>query len=252
MTTVFANALFLFMTLASVTAISGMTKIYDEYAGKRHETLRNEDGDVCLVPPKAIDEDDCETKHSKVGMLDPYDIANLTVYKDWKNETMTLNGETIPVAKGHITWPLPLGRKTKFSVLPSLFPREKIDKVLGVLRRYKNFDGDIDSVDRMPTHEIFVHNGDKYGASKPHVHGDKTRLRVRKKLRKMLKPIEDKITAIVRATWPERCNRKKKMPPLLLSHPALPSQGTKVTRHPPRWPSHRHLRHVVRRLRPRL
>ena len=159
MTTVFANALFLFMTLASVTAISGMTKIYDEYAGKRHETLRNEDGDVCLVPPKAIDEDDCETKHSKVGMLDPYDIANLTVYKDWKNETMTLNGETIPVAKGHITWPLPLGRKTKFSVLPSLFPREKIDKVLGVLRRYKNFDGDIDSVDRMPTHEIFVHNG---------------------------------------------------------------------------------------------
>ena len=159
MTTIFVNALFLFMTLASVTAISGMTKIYDEYAGKRHETLINEDGDVCLVPPRAIDEDDCETKHSKVGMLDPSDIENLTVYNDWRNETMTLNGETIPVAKGHITWPLPLGRKTKFSVLPSLFPREEIDKVLGVLRRYKNFDGDIDSVDRMPTHEIFVHNG---------------------------------------------------------------------------------------------
>ena len=41
----------------------------------------------------------------------------------------------------------------------------------------------------------------------------------------------------------------EKMPPLLISDPALPSRRKKNARHPSRWPGHRHLRYVVHRLR---
>ena len=146
--------LLLFMMLASATNVHAKKRV-------RHpaEELINEDGEVCLAPPKTIAEDDCATKHSKIGRADPDDIVELTVYKDWINETMTLKGKKLDVAKGCITWPLPLGRQTNFSVLPGLLSKKKIDKVLSVLRRHKSFDDDTDSVDRMPTHEIFVHEG---------------------------------------------------------------------------------------------
>ena len=123
------------------------------------EQLTDEAGQVCLAPPKSIDEDACEEKHSKVGRADPDDIAKTTVYQDWTNGTIKVDGKTLPLARGSITWPLPLGRMTNFSVLPGLSTAKRIDKVLKVLREYNTFDDDMDSVDAMPTWEIFVHEG---------------------------------------------------------------------------------------------
>ena len=123
------------------------------------EQLQDDDGKVCLAPPKSIDEDACEAKHSKVGRADPENIAKTTVYQDWINGSIVVDGETLPVASGKITWPLPLGRVTNFSVIPGLSPAKRIDKVLKVLREYNTFDDDFDSVDAMPTWEIFVHEG---------------------------------------------------------------------------------------------
>ena len=123
------------------------------------EQLQDDDGKVCLAPPKSIDEDACEEKHAKVGRADPDDIAKTTVYKDWINGSIVVNGETLPRAQGKITWPLPLGRVTNFSVIPGLSAKSRINKVLKVLREYNTFDDDMDSVDAMPTWEIFVHEG---------------------------------------------------------------------------------------------
>lgn len=149
----------LFPLLLFILLVSAMHVHANDKQVHQAEDLRNEDGDVCLAPPETIAEDDCTIKHAKVGRTDPRDVVKLTVFEDWTNGTMELKGETLNVARGCITWPLPLGRQTKFSVLPALFPKRKIDKVLSVLRRHKTFDDDTDSVDRMPTHEIFVHEG---------------------------------------------------------------------------------------------
>merc|ERR1719174_59574 len=81
---------------------------------------------------------------------------------------MTLKGETLHVSEGSVTWPRPLDRETKFSVLPGLMSEEKIDEVLSLIRSSNvAFDDDPDTVDAMPTQEIYVHNGGKPGAGKP-------------------------------------------------------------------------------------
>ena len=123
------------------------------------EQLQDDDGKVCLAPPESIDGDACEAKHSKVGRADPENIAKTTVYQDWINGSIVVDGETLPVARGKITWPLPLGRVTNFSVIPGLSSAKRIDKVLKALREYNAFDNDFDSVDKMPTWEMFVHGG---------------------------------------------------------------------------------------------
>ena len=159
--------LLLFMMLILVATTEFLGNVHAE-EHHEHQKLRNEDGEVCLAPPtygEAANKDDCATKHSKIGLVDPDDIAQATVYKEWTNKTTTLNGETLAVSEGSITWPLPLDRETKFSVLPGLLSEEKIDEVLSLIRSSKlPFDRDLDTVDAMPTQEFYVHEGPLYSS----------------------------------------------------------------------------------------
>ena len=158
------NELLLFVMLVLATTTEFLGNVHAEE--HEHHKLRNEDGEVCLVPPtdgEAVNTDDCAAKHSKIGLADPDDIAKTTIYKDWTNKTMTLKGETLHVSEGSVTWPRPLDRETKFSVLPGLMSEEKIDEVLSLIHSSNvAFDDDPDTVDAMPTQEIYVHNGPLY------------------------------------------------------------------------------------------
>ena len=212
-------------------------------ARKRHVMqqleIKNDDNQLCLAKSAIVAEPDCATKHSKIGLVDPSEIRKVTVYDDWTNGTVELNGEILNVSEGFITWPAPLERATEFSVLPGLLTKETIDKVLSLLHPSKvKFDTALDTVDAMPTREIYLHDGmlglfwhlfvtwtiihallshvcvcvyiwtgDRLGGGKEEKGQNKKRRRLRKKLLKVLTPVEEKITAYVRKTWPEVCNR---------------------------------------------
>ena len=75
-----------------------------------------------------------------------------------------------------------------------------------------DFNNEPDTVDALPSHEIFVHEGSDDVTEL--LSGDdgttKERVNIRKKLRKIMNPIEDKITKIVREIYPEVCDRSDK------------------------------------------
>lgn len=134
-------------------------------ARPKRQRISDDDGKVCLATYTSEDEkEDCATKHAKIGLVEPSDVAQTTVYSDWTNGTVTVKGETMRVSRGSITWPAPLERETKFSVLPGLLPSDTIDQVKSLLNPSKvDFDKTLDSVDAMPTREIYLHDGHGLG-----------------------------------------------------------------------------------------
>ena len=126
----------------------------------------NADGaEVCIANKAFGGEEDCATKHAKIGQVDPSEIRKMEIYDDWENGTISLKGEKLAISRGAITWPAPLERRTEFSVLPGLLSQKTINKVLSLLDKRKNpkateFDTALDTVDAMPTREIYLHEGE--------------------------------------------------------------------------------------------
>ena len=133
----------------------------------------------------------------------PSDVEPMAVYGDWTNTTeRDTHGNPQVVAEGSITWPHPLNRETKFAVLPGLMKQDEVEEAMEVLEADGiagiGFDENVDSVDAMPAHEYFVHNG-KHDI-------------VHKGLHDILKPVQDRMTAYVRKRWSvQRCARQRSM-----------------------------------------
>ena len=135
----------------------------------------------------------------------PRQINKLQVYNKWTNTTVQLphSKVSITVANGHVTWPAPINRITKFSVIPAIMPASQVQRALTILRKVP-FDTGLDSVDAMPTQELYIHKGG-HGMETEDV-GYQSRQQARKKLAVILAPIEAQITEYVRHNWPNVCD----------------------------------------------
>ena len=138
--------------------------------------------------------------------LKPKHVAKLRIYNQWDNSTTTLGRtkESYRISHGSVLWPPPVNRSTKFSVISNIMTSNTIKNVLRLLKT-SNFDIGLDSVDAMPTHEMYVHKGPLEIMSNEDV-GVPSRDKVRTKLRKLLAPAEARITEYVRTNWPNACD----------------------------------------------
>eukprot|EP00587_Corethron_hystrix_P001982 CAMPEP_0113319966 /NCGR_PEP_ID=MMETSP0010_2-20120614/13954_1 /TAXON_ID=216773 ORGANISM="Corethron hystrix, Strain 308" /NCGR_SAMPLE_ID=MMETSP0010_2 /ASSEMBLY_ACC=CAM_ASM_000155 /LENGTH=633 /DNA_ID=CAMNT_0000177635 /DNA_START=92 /DNA_END=1990 /DNA_ORIENTATION=- /assembly_acc=CAM_ASM_000155 len=157
--------------------------------------------------------------------LRPSDLPGPTVFSSFgANYTIDLPAGRFIVAPGTVKR---VNRKSRssissdFFVLPSLVERSNIDEVLTLLRNYASenaFDEDPDTVDGMPTYEIFLDNDTIRGkqaekGGKPLDSDSRallTRRPLREKLNKIIQPIlNDKVTPFVRAQYPDICDGEK-------------------------------------------
>ncbi|KAL3915473.1 MAG: hypothetical protein SGILL_005637 [Bacillariaceae sp.] len=91
---------------------------------------------------------------------------------------------------------------TEFSILPSSLRRESVDELLEILNSYPHLDEDPDTVDGMPTYEVFVESPELYSPSNKIRDSDPNfvpkRKELRAKLQKILQPyLTDIITPFV-------------------------------------------------------
>jgi TPR repeat protein len=136
----------------------------------------------------------------------PSEINKLSMYMDWKNTTVQLpfSKKSFTVAKGYVKWPRPINRVTKFSVIPSVMTHQKVKNALKILRTV-DFDIGLDTVDAMPTQELYIHKGGHEMSTEDA--GYQSRSGARSKLTKLLAPVEAIITEYVRHNWPQVCNK---------------------------------------------
>jgi hypothetical protein len=98
-------------------------------------------------------------------------------------------------------------------VLPAVMSAEEVSSVLALVEETP-FDGSTDSVDGMPTRELYLYtssqetavtsHGDEE-ADRPHLSAERHPLRLA--LGRLLQPAQDRITAFVRETFPDKCAR---------------------------------------------
>jgi phosphatidylinositol glycan class W len=91
------------------------------------------------------------------------------VFSDFvSNTTVTLrNGKNVRVLQGSVTQINNLhddsvSLATEFSIVPRILPREDVNSLLQIIQSYPHLDDDPDTVDGMPTYEIFVDSPDLY------------------------------------------------------------------------------------------
>jgi len=163
----------------------------------------------------------------KKGTLQPSDIS-ITLFEDWiSNHTVTLsNGVTQEYAYGavpQINTPLNTTTTTTtthdasssarksidFSTvygLPQLVDSLSVEKMLGILKSFPHeLDQLPDSVDGMPSYEMFIKSKDPLTQETPDI--AKERHDIKQQLDDIINPlIEDRITPLVRQLYPDVCN----------------------------------------------
>jgi len=149
------------------------------------------------------------------GLLRPEDLPGPAVFDRWtENATVNLPGAPRQsVAHGAIAQPGNTGDLTTFSVLPQVVPSATVSAVLELMRSVPlaALDADPDTVDGMPTYEMFMEThdlGHKKGGkpldADPRSFAQRQPLRDRVKA--LLQPIlDERITPFVRAQHPEVC-----------------------------------------------
>ena len=168
--------------------------------------------------------DDIITSEEKWKKMKPYDLPPPYLFSDWSNTTVNIvvgDDEVTPVrvATGSIVQPGTDKYYSTFDILPGIIPRETVASVLDLLRGQKGdgstslpLDEEPDSVDGMPSQEIFLDNiglrrGEMSKAGHPE---DLTRRnKLRASIRKFLDPIlYDKITPYIRQRFSELCGNE--------------------------------------------
>ena len=161
----------------------------------------------------------CESSSTrKIGELRPKDLPEPVVFTSFQNSTTDLPvGRTQVVAQAlvnQINKANDARVDAKLSVLPSLVDQKSVDKMLGLLRNHSSLDQDPDTVDAMPTYELFMESPelDSGMAGMKVLDSDPTSLAQRRALRKQImsitKPIlEERITPFVRSLYPEACSK---------------------------------------------
>ena len=88
------------------------------------------------------------------------DDIRLDVYDQWRE----VNVSGTRVLDGYISWPPPLKKKTRFSMLPGIMSRDEVRRVLELVdpvgKPRLALNENLDTVDSMKAHEIFIHQGD--------------------------------------------------------------------------------------------
>ena len=169
-------------------------------------------------------DDDITSDEERWTKLKPSDLPPPYLFSDWSNTTVNIVDDdddvtTIKVATGSIAQPGTDKYYSTFDMLPGIIPRETIAAVLDLLRGQKGdgstslpLDEDPDTVDGMPTQEIFLDNdGLRSGeSSKGGQPEDMSRRKaLRSSIRKLLDPIlYDKLTPYIRQRFSERCGNE--------------------------------------------
>jgi TPR repeat protein len=169
----------------------------------------------------------CESSRTRrmTGELRPKDLPAPVLFTSFQNSTISdlPVGRTQLVAQGivnQIHKPNSTSVDAKVSVLPSLVDRNSVNKMLDLLRNHSTFDQDPDSVDAMPTYELFIDSPDLHsgmaGGGMKVLDSDPTSLAQRRALRKQImsitKPLlEERITPFVQSRYPEACAGKGHM-----------------------------------------
>lgn len=165
-----------------------------------------------------------------IGTLRPSDLPEPVVFTAFTQNT------TVTIPNSHRQQKIATGTVTQinnvknpntqnnvmvdFAVLPQAVNRSSIEKILQLLRSYNDWDDDPDTVDGMPTYEMFVHSPELYPESsssseKTMKHRDTDpqflpkRKQLREQLTNIMKPYLDEIiTPMVHQRYPKACTSK--------------------------------------------
>mmetsp|Transcript_62315 Transcript_62315/g.140933 ORF Transcript_62315/g.140933 Transcript_62315/m.140933 type:complete len:265 (-) Transcript_62315:1256-2050(-) len=152
----------------------------------------------------------------ETGHLRPSQLPAPLTFQDWgpENSTWTLPGGPQQVAEGAIGH---FGDKSarnvsSFAVLPGVVPRSTIDQMLALLESPAAgaFDRDPDTVDGMPTYEMFIDSFDLSNGkpSDRDPHSFAARRPLREKLKALTQPILNAyLTPFVRQRFPAACGK---------------------------------------------
>ncbi|KAL9184164.1 hypothetical protein ACHAXT_002250 [Thalassiosira profunda] len=99
------------------------------------------------------------------------------------------------------------------AVLPQALNRSSVEEILQLLRAYNDWDDDPDTVDGMPTYEIFVENPTLYEPSLKYRDTNpqfmEARIALRQKLSAIMQPyLDNVITPLVHQRYPEACTSR--------------------------------------------
>ena len=233
-------ALFSVISFTLIVSLSGGAVQQEQIIGEKTGgpdsscALSNEDLLTCV-----------QRTAGQVGTLRPSDLPAHEVFTDWASRKGRQNGtiriphyaKPLHVAHGSILQSSAAdsfelhaadgqaafygggGREAKFSVLKSIVNKSEIQGMLKLLRRLESqFDTDPDSVDGMPTFEIYTEKPDAeweandMATSHMRVIGNPKRGMGRDPLRKILQRraraiLEERITPYVRQAFPQACGR---------------------------------------------
>eukprot|EP00941_MAST-03F_sp_MAST-3F-sp1_P004726 g4726.t1 len=112
------------------------------------------------------------------------------------------------VVEGAVTWPEPLASmNSKFDILPGIIKREDVEKIHELLLESKiPWNSEPDTVDSLPTYELYVHEGDNENIpAPPNDQFKEEKKKLREELQILMDPIEEQLTTIVRSRFPEQC-----------------------------------------------
>ena len=132
---------------------------------------------------------------------------------------------TVTAREASLSWPPPHldHLSSKFAVFPSLATRDEVAAIRGAIQARGPslaFNMEPNTVDAMPQQEIYLHQGERFSGNEKdddqddRLGSDPTfstrtakaeRRAFRGELRELMKPIEDRITAVIQARFPKVC-----------------------------------------------
>ena len=149
--------------------------------------------------------------------LRPGDFPPLRLFHDFaENVTVSLPGtESQQVALGQIPQLGYTEDKSEFTVASGILPRKTVRAMLKLLQSddMGELDGDPDTVDAMPTREIYIDNVELRTSGVSKANQEPTaqaisRRPMREALKNLTQPIlDERITPLVRRLFPEACGR---------------------------------------------
>jgi len=173
---------------------------------------------TCTSP----NEPTCSTFPNLNRTLRRSDLPLPIPFTDYENTTISLpNGIQQHVASGKVTQINNVNDAqdilADLAVLTEAVDRSSIEDILGILGEYEDYDDDPDTVDGMPTYEIFVDNPELYTDTPTLKHRDfdpryvNERKILRAKLDNIMKPyIDDVITPIIHKRY-SKCSNPNRL-----------------------------------------
>ena len=134
--------------------------------------------------------------------LTPNEALRLNIFDNFTQDQQSIQ-------KAVLRWTNP-DYESVFYKMSAVASRSEVNKIRDILDHANiDFNNEPDTVDALPSHEVFVHEG-KNDVSEE-LGGDfgrsSERVRLRTRLREIMDPIEERITKIVRETYPEVCDQ---------------------------------------------